>query len=82
MNSVSVRLTSNPMIHAPGIFRYAQHGYKTSRKKADKQKFVNLIMSWEHPMMDETVVHGILSGKVDVTIFEDAGEVEFTIETH
>jgi hypothetical protein len=67
------------MIHAPGIFRYAQYGYKTSRKKADKQRFVNLIMSWEHPMLDETVAHGILSGKVKTIIHEDAGEVEFTV---
>jgi len=80
VNSVDIKLTSGPMIHAPGIFRYAQHGYKTSRKKADKKRFISIIMSWEHPMMTEQVAEGILSGKIETKMHEEAGEVEFTID--
>lgn len=76
---VDCKLTSAPMINAVGIFLYAQHGYKTSRKKAEKQKFVNLIMSWEHPMLTNAVAEGILSGKIETRLHEAEGEVEFTI---
>jgi len=79
VNSVDVRLTSGPMIYAPGIFRYAQHGYKTSRKKADKQRFISIIMAWEHPMMNKNVAEGILSGKIETRLLEESGVVEFTI---
>lgn len=79
---VNCKLISGPMIYAPNIFRYAQHGYRTSRKKAEKQKFVNIIMAWEHPMLTAQIAEGILSGKIETVIHEEAGEVEFTIETN
>lgn len=79
MNSIDCQLVSGPMIHAPTIFRYAQHGYKTSRKKAEKKKFVNLLMAWEHPMMTESIAEALLSGKIETVSNWDEGTVGFVI---
>lgn len=79
MNSIDCQLVSGPMIHAPTIFRYAQHGYATSRKKAEKKKFVNLILAWEHPMMTEQIAEALLSGKIETVSNWDEGTVGFVI---
>lgn len=54
-------LTSTEMIHTPGIFRWAQTGYNTSRGR-EKDYFVNILV--QGYSLPENVADGLLSGRI------------------
>jgi hypothetical protein len=68
-------LNSTDFIHAPSIFSFARQGYLSSRRKTDKEKFLNVILSWKMP---KEVAVALLSGKITPTITEN-DSVTFTI---
>jgi len=62
-------LTSAELIHSPGIYRFALHGYKTGLPPG-KDYFVNLIhVGWGVPT---DVVESAFKGEIKVTI-DDPG---------
>jgi hypothetical protein len=67
-----MRLGSSPLIHTPGIFRWAQHGYKF---KEDRQRMINIFV--EGYGLTKKCANDILSGRVPVEIDEESGTVSF-----
>jgi hypothetical protein len=70
---MTIKLTSSSLIHTPGIFRWAQNGYKF---KSDRKQMVNIIC--EGYGLTAECAKDLLSGKTPVTIDEDNGTVTFT----
>lgn len=58
MEPIQVILMSNEMIHTPGIFRWAIHGYKTG----DAKKMVQVLMKGYG--LDRDTADGLLSGRI------------------
>jgi len=69
----NVRLTSVPMVHTPGLFRWMQNGYKGTR--AAKTSMLNVLC--EGFGIGRETARGLLSGKIPVVIDDEAGTVEF-----
>jgi len=61
-------LTSNHLISAPGLMRWAMAGYEASSKH-DKIALENVILSWEDKHLTRQVVREVLTKKrkVDFT---------------
>ena len=67
---MKIRLTSAPMIHAPGLWRWAVAMYPTS-----KEQIVKVMSSWDHPQWTRPTIIKALTGKLPVTIGKDFVEV-------
>lgn len=65
-----IRLTSAPMIHAPGMWRWAVAMYRTS-----PEQIIKVMSSWPHPKWTRDNIIKALTGKVPVRISEDYVEV-------
>ena len=65
-----IRLTSAPMINAPGMWRWAVAMYPTS-----PEQIIKVMSSWPHPKWTRDNIIKALTGKVPVRISEDYVEV-------
>jgi hypothetical protein len=62
------RLTSTQMVHAPGIVRWAIHGYQTGDEK-DKLAMVKVLASWKS--VPTGLIFDLLEGKTTFTVEDD-----------
>jgi hypothetical protein len=67
---MKIRLSSAPMIHAPGLWRWAVAMYPTNPKY-----FVRLMKAWDHPQWTAKTIRQALTGKLPVTVGDDYVEV-------
>jgi hypothetical protein len=68
------RLGSSPMIHTPGMVRWAINGYHF---KKDRAYLANVFVAgWGLP---KKAVDALLSGKVPYTVNDENGTVTFTV---
>lgn len=68
-----IKLTSSPLVHTPGIFRWLQHQFATGEKTAATNVLV------QGYKLSRQVASGLLSGKIPVTIDDEAETVTFTV---
>ena len=69
-------LGSSPMIHTPGILRWAINGYAFKR---DRKNILNVFTSgW--PTVPVDALKAVLAKQLPVIINEEAGTVEFEWE--
>lgn len=63
-------LTSNSMISAPGLVRWAMAGYAASTPK-NKAALQNVLLSWEDERLTKQVVKEVLTKKRKVEFTKD-----------
>jgi len=63
------RLGSAPMLHAPGLVKFALHAWRTAATVQDAKAAIGILGSWE------TVPVGIV-----VDLLNETGEVEMRVE--
>jgi hypothetical protein len=64
--TVRFTLTSNSLVFAPGVLRWAMNGYKFKR---DRANMVKVMESW--PGLSKAEWRGVLSGEIPVTVEDD-----------
>ena len=69
------RLTSTKFVDAPSIVAYCQHGYASTRSKAQKSRFVDVLKAWH---LASDVAEKLCKGAVPFTIGEER-EVIFSL---
>lgn len=67
---MKIRLTSAPMIHAPGMWRWAVAMYPSS-----KEQIIKVMSSWDHPEWTRENIVKALTGKLPVKVGKDYVEV-------
>ena len=72
----NVKLTSTEMVHTPGILRWMQCRYQTEPFKTNITALFAQTYGLSRP-----VASGVLSGRIPVTIDEDAGTVTFSVSS-
>ncbi len=68
-----ITLTSHPLVHTPGMLRYAEAGYQTSKGRG-RTPFINIFA--EGYGLDRKVVVGLLSGKIPYRVEGDTVVLE------
>lgn len=68
-----ITLKSHPLVHTPGLLRYAEVGYRSSKGRG-RTPFVNIFT--EGYNMDRKVVVGLLSGKIPYLVVGDTVVLE------
>ena len=66
----SYTLNGAPLIHAPGIYRWAKNGYRTEKTKSGKAYFIDLIkVGWN---LAPDITEAAFKDEIPVIITDDA----------
>ena len=77
-NMMNVRMVSFPMLNTPNFLEWCSHGFRTTRKKAEKASFIRMIV--EGYNIPEGVVIDLFRGKIKWS--REGTSVTFKVEAH
>lgn len=72
---VEKQLTSNGLVHTPGLFRALRNDYRI--KGAARRRAVTILADGYRLPREES--EGLLSGTIPITIDDDAGTITYTV---
>ena len=74
-NTIEVRMEGGSLLYVPATVDYCSCGYRSARTKAERERYVQILMGWNLP---HDVALDLAKGKIDW--HRDGNAVVFRVE--